>query len=267
MPRKHRRDEEHTPLDIAPEDIPAPPRRARRRWLNEFEWEEQRNERDRRRWEYRMACEAAERRKRVQAGMVPGCGDRTVRVPEWRRDVDAELPICGFHAVIVKQQIEPYWSRRDVVVERVRVQKHKDQVSDGLERAVEIAHNGNSAKGQIYFLRQNGLIKVGWSSNLLNRLKSYGPDVEILCHYPGSRQDETLMHRQLRPYLAKGREWFQRSTLSTRPTRSAHTATSTTSSMPWLRPRCKRLPTACLVAAVGGRAHEPRAARSPGQGS
>ena len=214
MPRKHRRDVEHPPLDITPEDIPAP-RRARRRWVSEFEWEEERDERDRRRWEYQMACRAAERRKRVQAAidwnvcMVPGCGDRTVRVPEWARDVDAELPICAHHAIIVKQQIEPYWSRRDVIVERVQVQKHKDQVADGLERSVEIAHNGNSAKGQIYFLRQNGLVKVGWSSNLLNRLKAYGPDVEILCHYPGSRQDETLLHRQLRPFLAKGREWYE----------------------------------------------------------
>ena len=40
------------------------------------------------------------------------------------------------------------------------------------------------------------------------RLKAYGPNIELLCHYPGTKQDETTLHRQLRDSLAKGREWY-----------------------------------------------------------
>lgn len=85
----------------------------------------------------------------------------------------------------------------------------REQVRDGQERTWEIREAGGHSKGQIYILRANGLIKVGWSGNVVKRFKAYGPDVQILCHYPASRQDETLLHRQLRPYLAKGREWYQ----------------------------------------------------------
>lgn len=66
----------------------------------------------------------------------------------------------------------------------------------------------DQVEGQIYFVRTNGLIKVGWSSNLHNRLRTYGPAADLLCHYPGYRRDETTLHRQLKPCRAKGREWY-----------------------------------------------------------
>jgi hypothetical protein len=83
----------------------------------------------------------------------------------------------------------------------------KRRVEDDDERQRRIENNG--ANGHIYFVRQNGLIKVGWSGRLESRLKQYGANVEILCHFPATRDDETLLHRQLRPYLARGREWYE----------------------------------------------------------
>jgi hypothetical protein len=69
--------------------------------------------------------------------------------------------------------------------------------------------NAGAPQGQIYVIRQGGLIKVGWSSKLRSRLKQYGAGVEILAHYPATRAEETGLHQSLRPYLARGREWYQ----------------------------------------------------------
>lgn len=214
MPRRNQREGEHPPLTVTPLDIPRPAQTRQRRWMSDEEWEARRDERDRQRHERQKAIEQAARRKRVQEVinwdfcLVPGCLT-PVRVHIYERDVDLKLPICDFHAVVVRRQIASAWDRDDVVDARQAVQKHRDQVRDGQERTWDIRTNGGHSKGQIYILRLNGLIKVGWSSNLVKRFKAYGPDVEVLCHYPASRQDETLMHRQLRPYLKKGREWYE----------------------------------------------------------
>lgn len=204
MPRRHNRDGlEPEPLSITPADVPKPRRRER------TASREAQREQDRK---YREACHDAARRKRVSAAIdwemccIPGCGTR-VRVSEFLRDVDRQLPICWHHGVVIRAQMEPWWQDGEILRERAKVQAMKDQQVDAQSRAITIAENGRH--GQVYFLRANGLIKVGWSSDLEKRLKAYGPDVELLCHYQGSRQDETLMHRQLRPYLAKGREWFK----------------------------------------------------------
>lgn len=130
-------------------------------------------------------------------------------VPKDWRDAEEKLPICSDHGVIVKRQLDPQWNDEEIINLRLKHQGLLEQRQDAHARAAIINMNGGSARGQIYFLRLNGLIKVGWSSDLVGRLKAYGPDVVVLCHYPASRQDETLMHRQLRPYLAKGREWYE----------------------------------------------------------
>lgn len=202
MPRRHNRgDHQPEPLSITPASIPKPTTRRRERTVG--------------RRQYTDSQIQAAIRQRVTAAitnwnicMVPGCGMGLV-VLESQRDVDQRLPICTYHAVIVKRQIDPVWNDEPVRNDRYKVQLHRDQVRDGLNRTLDIADAANADNGWIYFLRLNGLIKVGWSSQLTNRLKAYGPDVAVLCHYPATRTDETLLHRQLRPYLAKGREWYE----------------------------------------------------------
>lgn len=212
MGRKHRRNDEPAPLTITRDDIPtAPPgaiwRTREQREADQDAWHAARTEERKRR-------HAAARRARVAAAVdwdaccIAGCGDK-VRVHDRQRDVDLRLPVCTHHAVIIKRQIDPAWDDEGVMDARRDAQVHREQIRYGSQRAAVIDANGGSSKGQLYFVRLNGLVKVGWSAELVKRLKAYGPDVEILCHYPGTRQDETLMHRQLKPYLAKGREWFE----------------------------------------------------------
>lgn len=63
----------------------------------------------------------------------------------------------------------------------------------------------------IYFLRtRDDLIKVGWTEHLANRkaqLSIYGWDA-LLAVKAGTWDDEQALHRQLRPYLARGREYY-----------------------------------------------------------
>lgn len=62
--------------------------------------------------------------------------------------------------------------------------------------------------GHLYAVRQGNLIKIGWSREVSARVRGYGAGVEVLAVWPGTRDDETNLHRQLRPALARGREWY-----------------------------------------------------------
>lgn len=67
--------------------------------------------------------------------------------------------------------------------------------------------------GWIYFLELDDKIKVGWTSNLANRLKSYPPHARMVVEYPATRADERDLHRTLRTELVAGREWYGRTPL------------------------------------------------------
>jgi hypothetical protein len=134
---------------------------------------------------------------------IPGCNDlSTLSLP---RDVSRTLPLCGRHLVIIFKSGADLDQDPDVLEARKRWGRQQADQLDREDREV----NNDGAEGHIYFVRQNGLVKVGWSSKLRNRLKQYGANVEILCHFPATRADETNLHRQLRPYLARGREWYE----------------------------------------------------------
>lgn len=142
---------------------------------------------------------------------IPGCDSSVGGSTSWRpRDVTEALPICRRHHVIIAQQASNRWTEPDYVAMRERLARQRVVEEIKAEREADLDHESNGAKqGQIYFVKLNGLVKVGWASKLRSRLKAYGASAEILCHFPASRADETNLHRNLRPYLAKGREWYQ----------------------------------------------------------
>lgn len=65
-----------------------------------------------------------------------------------------------------------------------------------------------TAAGQIYFVLVDGLVKVGWTSKLADRIRAYGPKAIVLANYPGTRSEEGTLHKQLTPARAHGREWY-----------------------------------------------------------
>lgn len=217
--RNNRAEGEPEPLSIVGEDLP----RTRL---------ETRNERDLRvREDDRKHRERTDARtdKRVAEAVdwnrccVPGCNHEFGKAPRplnsnktfppapprRARDVSEELPLCNRHLVIIQRQGKLIWADPDIVAEREKYARRTVRVNRERNAVFDKDHENNGHDGQLYFVKLNGLVKMGWSSKLRSRLKSYGADVEILCHFPGSRADETLLHRQLRPYLAKGREWYE----------------------------------------------------------
>lgn len=65
--------------------------------------------------------------------------------------------------------------------------------------------------GVIYYLRVSGLIKIGFTTNLEQRVKAYPPDTELLAAHRGTMKTERAMHTRFCAELAGRREWFRES--------------------------------------------------------
>jgi hypothetical protein len=62
--------------------------------------------------------------------------------------------------------------------------------------------------GVVYYLRVGGYIKIGWTSDLEKRMRSYAPDTVLLATEPGTRKDEQKRHRMFAVHRTHGREWY-----------------------------------------------------------
>lgn len=62
--------------------------------------------------------------------------------------------------------------------------------------------------GHVYFLHSDNLVKIGWASDLDARLKAYSPGARLLAVMPGTKQDESRMHKKFGDLKTNRREWF-----------------------------------------------------------
>lgn len=213
MPRRNHRHEVYEPLDLTPDDLYAEPPRRPDGYSSIAEGRIARAERERLRVERQRAA-------RINKGidwsvcLVPGCGDELTwfGTLEHRhrdlRDHTTRLPLCVRHLSVAYLQARPKADEPLLVEATTAAIERREAKWKEHDKATREARK-NSHPGHIYFVRLNGLIKVGWSSDVHGRLRAYGPDVEVLCIYPGTRDDETNLHRQLRPSLKVGREWYE----------------------------------------------------------
>lgn len=70
-----------------------------------------------------------------------------------------------------------------------------------------------TSPGVVYYLLVGTLIKIGWTSDLRQRLKAYPPDTKVLAVHPGTLETEKQMHTRFAHLLDKGREWFRDDTV------------------------------------------------------
>lgn len=63
--------------------------------------------------------------------------------------------------------------------------------------------------GWVYYLRVGDQVKIGFSSNVHQRLRSYPPGSELLAMEPGDKKLERRRHNEFGEWLVAGREWFQ----------------------------------------------------------
>lgn len=206
MPRRNQR-ADHPPIDLTPADLGIKPH-SRPRPFNSPppSATDERHERAER-----------QRKARIQNGIdwstcvIPGCGASLLSYGRQSagleaRDPDHYLPLCHRHASVVWRNVQSWYGHPQIM----EIVTELDTKAQARQDASEAAFTARDQGGEsvIYFIRHNGLVKAGWTKDLFARLKAYGPGTEVLCHYPGTRADETHLHRQLRPALAKGREWY-----------------------------------------------------------
>lgn len=140
--------------------------------------------------------------------LVPGCpktvggllGNARHRPPD--RDTSRHLPLCHEHGVVAWRQIQQA-SGLPVLIETAKQVEKRER-----EYQARLRNGKPESDGELYFVRINDLVKVGWTATLSRRLKEYGAGAELLCHYPGTRDDETTLHRRLNAVRAMGREWY-----------------------------------------------------------
>lgn len=206
MPRRNQRVESFVPLDLTPAEI-SKPKPVTHPWLRDDPVAIEDRAAERRLHAERQNLARVNRGIDWSVCVVPGCG--TEVVPQERRDPRIELPICYEHGSVVWRQMLSRHADQPAFVEAVadvnaRVAAREQSEADEAKRDFLAREDGD-----IYFVRSGQLVKVGWTRNLPKRLKAYGASAELLVAYPGTRNDETNLHRQLEPARVRGREWYE----------------------------------------------------------
>jgi len=126
---------------------------------------------------------------------------------EGQQQTAIDLPFCHEHRQIIID-IGTKVSAIKVVVEEQRIaERVARQVQ--LVSIVEASAEPSQAKlGWLYFVQVDDLIKIGYTTNLYQRLCHYPPNAIVLATQPGTMKMEKALHGQFRFALAKGREWF-----------------------------------------------------------
>ena len=129
----------------------------------------------------------------------------------------AGLPYCKEHAydalaslrneTLAEAATERHKARMTAITAREDRQEQREERSYWISR--DLIDVVNRSTGVVYYLLVGKLIKIGWSSDLRQRLKSYPPDSKLLAVHPGTRETEKQMHQKFAHLLDKGREWFQ----------------------------------------------------------
>lgn len=113
-----------------------------------------------------------------------------------------EVPLCIAH-------VYETWRLARDLAERTQNQVPALTVTDWRTKETSTVEKPTSKVGWVYYLRVDGHIKVGYASNLRNRLKAYPPTSEFLYAHRGTKATEKVAHSMLYLWLAQGREWFE----------------------------------------------------------
>lgn len=116
------------------------------------------------------------------------------------RAPDMPFPICAKHA------LQLYRRMRDMVEDTTVRKTMTPQTVDTLVAGWR--EEGNSKHHRVYYVRVGGLIKIGVTKQLKQRVASYPPGSELLAVERGGTHLEVSRHHQFRHLLAERKEWF-----------------------------------------------------------
>lgn len=121
--------------------------------------------------------------------------------------LDDEALVCWRHSLQIWEQVQR--QHLESAGSAVTTESADDRAARQAEERKRRTQS-SLTPGWIYFLELDEKIKVGWTSDLEQRMKAYPPHAKFILKYPGTRADERDLHRTLRLSLVAGREWYSR---------------------------------------------------------
>jgi hypothetical protein len=124
----------------------------------------------------------------------------------------APWPICATHALAVYRfigdQVADHAMNTPVLVRAVHLATMEAvRLRRSIRRPPPDVMNGWPAV--VYYIRVGDLIKIGTTTSLLERVRAYPPDSQLLAVEPGAEAVEQRRHEQFAHLLAARREWFR----------------------------------------------------------
>jgi hypothetical protein len=118
--------------------------------------------------------------------------------------VDAPFPICAGHARKLYEHLDALVASvaKDEAVKAIVGRDWKDDYPARLRK------NAREQSFQVYYVRVADLIKIGYTENIRNRMKTYPPHTKLLATEPGGPARESQRHTQFKHLLAARNEWF-----------------------------------------------------------
>lgn len=127
--------------------------------------------------------------------------------------VSDDILMCWKHARVIHARVQ----RSEEITEQRMIAAIERNEERQVAIQVELAKAGKPQRTDIYYqappnwvyyIETDGHIKIGHTTDLNGRLKSYPPTAQILGVEYGDRDLERQRHEQFNAYLAYGREWF-----------------------------------------------------------
>ena len=132
--------------------------------------------------------------------------------------MDTRVLLCKKHLRYVAR-VAGYVPRHEVeqqarrmaeadIFELERKIRWRQETIDHLKAEAKRKRSPQPTDGHIYFLLSDSIVKIGWTSDLERRLKEYSPGARVLAVMPGTRKDETRLHRKFAHLRTNRSEWF-----------------------------------------------------------
>lgn len=127
-----------------------------------------------------------------------------VRIPEHHRKTN--LWLCQEHALYVWSVIDEQIKESQLDIEAIR-ERDRTRAEQGVAQE-EAWRRSRERQGHVYYLRVGPHIKIGFATELRQRLLAYPPGTELLAVEQGTLRDEGLLHKRFAHLRAAGREWY-----------------------------------------------------------
>lgn len=131
--------------------------------------------------------------------------------PDCRKDRLYWIPMCFEHVDHVymtardRFENEPDLTLAQRNARAARYAREEREINE----EIRIEDTRGNQPGWIYYLRVGDLVKIGYTTNILRRMREYPPDSRLLAVHPGTLDFEKQMHDIFRGSRARGREWYR----------------------------------------------------------